>query len=200
MKSLIMLFVALAIVFAIQAFRKKKGNRSSLLDIGKLLFSNDKEGFDSFYNLYLSDKAKFLSENDEFLQEYDHFDLQKLKPIEVLYLFGNAKELLCMTDWRGEENEQEIETFIDHLLTQKHTWTNTSNLRVGTDEDKQRDGKFIIDLLKSIDKDLQTINQRLVFFDLGWDAYVYTTVDSNTFREVISTSPNEFHGVEKLKK
>lgn len=200
MKTVVIAILTLIILFVIQAFRTKKVNSPSFLDLGQLLFPNNKEAFDTFYNLFLSDKKTFLSRNNELLEDYDNFDLEKLEPLEVLYIFGDSKELIYMTDWRGEENEREIEAFIDKLGTQKHTWTNTEKLRSSTDEDEQRNGKFIIELFKAVDKDLQAIDQRLIFLNLSWDAYVYTTISSKTFEEIVSKSSGKFHGVDKLKK
>jgi hypothetical protein len=193
---LLVVLVVASLIYLIKSPKKSRRNNSELLRVGTLIFQNHKEEFVSFYNLYLHDKKKFLVQ-----KEMEEFDLENLRPIDVLYIFGASKNLVHLIDWRGEEYEEDIETYIeDHLLKQKHTWTNASKLRLGVDEQKQRNGKFIVDLFKSVDNDLQAINQRILFFDLGSDAYAYTTLDSKTFDEIILNAPDSFHGTNKLRK
>lgn len=193
---MLVILVIASLIYLYKDNRKNVKSDSELLRIGMLIFQNHKEEFASFYNLYLHDRKKFAAQ-----KELLEFDLENLKPIDVLYIFGESKNLVHLIDWRGEEEEEKIETYIeDNILKGKHTWTNTSQLRVGVSEKKQRNGKFIVDLFKSVDKDLQTIDQRIIFFDLGSDAYAYTTVDSKTFGDILINSPDNFHGTNKLKK
>lgn len=204
MKYIVIAILTIIIVGAIQAFRNKKGNllinNSDLFEAGQLLFPQLQTDFDFFFNSFLKDKKSFLADNQELLEDYDNFELDNLKPIEVIYIFGDSKEKLWMTDWRGEENEREIENFIEDKLKIKSDWTKTNGLRKGADEEKQRDGEFIIDLLKNIDKDLEAMNKRLIFLDLGWDAYVYTVVDQYSYQTITDKFGTLFHGTEKLKK
>jgi hypothetical protein len=172
--------------------------KSSLLDVGKILFPDAIQAWETFYGSFISDRKIFISQNSQLLSSYDNFDLSNLKPIEVLYIFGDSKGLITVTDWRGEENENEIEESLNKVLKQNYTWTNALKTREGLKENQQRDGKFVIELLKSIDKDLQTTGHRLIFLQLGWDAYVFMPVGASVFNEVISKSPGEFYGVEKL--
>lgn len=193
---ILVILVLASLMYLLKDHKKSRTSEAELLKTGVLIFQNHKDEFENFYNVYLYDKKKFLAQ-----EELQEFDLENLRPIDVLYIFGETKNLVQLIDWRGEENEAEIETFIeDNLLKQKHTWTNTSKLRVGVSEEKQRNGTFIIDLFKSIDKDLATLNQQMIFFDLGSDAYAYTLVDSKTFDEIIITSSDHFHGTNKLRK
>ena len=176
--------------------RKNKKDTSELFNIGLLIFQNHKEEFETFYSLFQKDKKKFISQNE--LLDYD---FNTLKPIDVLYLFAESKKLVHIIDWRGEENEMEIEEFIENnIIKQAHNWTNSTNLRNSISLDKQRDGKFIVDLFKAINKDLKSISQKLLFFELGSDVYTFTTVDFITFDEIIKKSPNYFHGSNKLRK
>lgn len=204
MKYIVIAILTVIIVGAIQAFRNKKGNflmnNTDLLEAGQLLFPELKTDFEFFFNSFLKDKKTFLADNQELLEEYDNFELDKLKPIEVIYIFGDSKEKLWMTDWRGEENEKEIEIFLENKLQIKTDWRNVNEIRKGADEEKQRDGEFIIDLLKTIDKDLEILNKRLIFLDLGWDAYVYTVVDQSSNKTIIDKFGTLFHGTEKLRK
>ena len=204
MKYIIIAILTILIVGSIQAFRNKKGNflikNSDLLEAGQLLFPNLKTDFEKFYNPFLNDKKTFISENEELLEDYDNFELDKLKAIEVIYIFGDSKQKVWMTDWKGEENEREIENFLENKLQIKTDWTNVNELRKSANKEKQRDGKFIIDLLKTIDKDLELINKRMIFFDLGWDSYVFTVVDQTSQKTITDKFGTLFHGTEKLRK
>ncbi|MES2107349.1 MAG: hypothetical protein V4577_01290 [Bacteroidota bacterium] len=196
------LFAAIIIsAFIYDAIEKKqeKKQKAEFLETGRLLFADHEKAFTDFYNLYLDNKRRFLSQNAQLLKNEEAFDFKSLKPVEVLYLFAVSKKLVHMVDWRDEENEKEIEGFIDGLIKQTQSWPNVSKLRANTSEDKQNDGLFIVDLFKCADKDLKLINQRLLFFELGWDAYVYTVVPAKTF-DLIKGKPAGFHGVSKLKK
>lgn len=173
---------------------------TEFLKIAEMIFPDYKNDFSDFYNLYLSNRKKFLTQKIFLSKDIENFDLKHLKPIEVLYIFADSKNLVHLIDWRGEENEREIEAFIDRLIKQKHPWTHTSKLRNGLNEEKQRDGKFIIDLFRSLDKDLQAIGKSVFFFELNWDAYVYTVIASKTLDEIEKKSLNDFHGVDKLRK
>ena len=175
-------------------------NNAEFLEAGQLLFPNHKPEFGKFFNSFINDKTKFISEYDELLQDYDNFEIEKLKAIEVLYIFGDGKKQLRMIDWRGEENEKEIEAFIEKRLKQKVTWTNAAKFRTDNAKADQRDGGFVIDLFKQIDKDLQLINQRLIFFSLSWDAYVFTTISTKSFEQITTKLPNHFEGADQLRK
>jgi hypothetical protein len=204
MKYIIIAVLTMIIVGAILAFKNRKGDilikNADLGEAGELLFPNHKTEFQKFFNTFLSDKKTFLTGYAELLEEYDNFELEKLNAIEVIYIYGDSEGLLWLTDWKGEENEREIENFLETKLQIKSDWTNVNKLREQVDLEKQRDGEFIIDLLNTIDKDLEPLNRRLVFFDLGWDAYVYTVVDRNSFRTITDKFGTLFHGTEKLRK
>jgi hypothetical protein len=177
-----------------------KPSQNELIEIGQYLFSECYSDYKTFINSYLIDKKAFLSQNKDLLSNYDNFELDKLKPLEAIYIFGDSKQKLFWNDWRGEENEREIENFLEVKLEISTDWMNVNKLRKGDDEDKQRDGKFIIDLLKIIDKDLEPLNKKLVFFNLDWDAYVYTVVDQTSHKQIIKRFGTFFHGIESLRK
>ena len=176
----------------------KLNNDKELLQIGQLLFYKSKSEFETFYNSFLSDKKHFLSKNAEILESYDNFELKNLKGIEVIYIFGDSKQKLCMTDWKGEENEREIESFIENKLKIKTNWSDVNKFRKSINEEVYVKGEFIIDLLRAIDKDLNRVNKRLIFLDLDWDAYVFTVVEQNTYNKILEKSGVIFHGIEKL--
>src|SRR4051812_49326423 len=115
MKTAIVIFVTVAVVYAMQSFKKRKV-KTSLLDPGKWLFPNDATAWEAFYNSFVDNKKMFLSQNSSLLENYDNFDLNNLQPLEVLYIFGDAKGLIAMTDWRGEENEREVEESLNKII------------------------------------------------------------------------------------
>ncbi|HAV25084.1 MAG TPA: hypothetical protein DCX01_02805 [Bacteroidetes bacterium] len=120
MKYFLIAFLTIIILGVLQAFRNKSKNslikESDLVQLGELLFPSMRLEFESFFNSYLNDKKSFLTENKELLEEYDNFELEKLKAIEVIYIYGDSKNKLWMTDWRGEENAREIEQFLESIL------------------------------------------------------------------------------------
>lgn len=177
-----------------------KTNDKEFIDIGTILFPEQKIDFESYYNTFLNDKKRFLTENEELLKDYENFEFDKLKPLEILFIFGDSKSQLLLTDWRGEENEREIENFIERKLRIETDWKNVNGIRKCVDEESQRDGEFLIDLLKTIDKDLEPLNKRLIFLELGWDSYVYTVVDQHSYKTIIHKFGKLFYGTEKLRK
>jgi hypothetical protein len=204
MKYIVIVILIIIAVGAIQVFRSNKGkfiiDNSDLIEAGQLLFPDLRTDFEAFFNLFLNDRKTFLA-NEELLDDYDNFeDLDKLKAIEAIYIFGDSRQKLCLIDWRGEENEGEIESFLEENLQIKIDWRNVNERRKAVDKEKQRDGKFIIDLLKTFDKDLATLNKKLFFFDLGWDAYVFTVVDKTSYEAITDKFTDLFHGSEKLRK
>ena len=176
-----------------------KNTKEELRQAGSYLFPDFLTEFETYYSLYLNDKRKFVNKNQSLLANYDHFELNKLKPIEVLYIFADSKQKIGMTDWCAEENEREIENFLENNLQIKATWTNVNQLRNTVDESKQNSPEFIIDLLKTIDKDLKPLKKKILFFDLGWDAYVYTVVSQTSYKMLTVNFGTLFHGADKLR-
>lgn len=159
--------------------KQKKLNDSEFLKIGLLLFSDYKKEFENFYNSFLK--------KDEFKAKFD-----------ILYDFANLKNLIYSSDW-AEEEWSEVEFYIDELLKQKQKWTNAKEFRSNVEGKKLPRGKFIIDLFKSVDKDLQTINKKLIFFRTNGDLYEYSVINIEKFNEIIEIAPVYFYGTEELK-
>lgn len=179
--------------------RKKGEQKPAYESIGQLIFSDQADEFSAFYNLYLHDNQQFLVQYAELLKENDDFDLEALEPMDALYLFADAKQLVEIIDWRGEENEYEVETFVEGLIGQTPAWTYTSAYRDSSSKARRRDGRSAIDLFRSVDKDLQAIHRRLLFFELNGDAYTFTVVPSAKFDKITSLSSGDFHGVDQLR-
>lgn len=182
----------------LNAPRQSKTGVNDSLKIGQLLYPENYKDYETWINSYTKDKKKFIAENQELLKRYDNFEIDKIKTIEVIYIFGDSKQKICLTDWRGEENEREIEYFCEHNLNINIDWKNVKELRKIVDNRKYSDGKFAINLLKTIDKDLDQLDKRLVFFNLGWDAYIFTVVDRISHKTITDNFSSFFYGTEKL--
>ena len=162
--------------------KKKKKAAADYLRAGELLFADQREGFTEFYQSYLRRKKK---EEDE--------------PMDALNEFADGRNLLGVTDWRGEENEGEVEEFIEQLLGQKIVWTHTALLRSEVPLDEQRDGGFIVDLFKAMDKDLKAIDRRLLFLGLS-DTYEYMVVPVRVLEDVRKMKLSGLRGAGELRK
>ena len=195
--GLILFFLTMMVAaFVYEVIKRKRKSRKSteLLTLGAKVFPDFEDEFTNFYSLYLKDTKKFVAQNLERLT-----DFKSPKPIEVAYVFATSKNLVQLIDWKGEENEGEIEAFIDGLLKEKLSWEESLQLRKSIDPDEQRDGQFIVDLFRSIDKDLRKIKQRLLFFDLGSDSYAYIVVSLKNFGQIKKDQSTVFfYGVDKL--
>lgn len=168
-----------------------------LLQIGQLLFPKNSSEFETFFNFYLTDYKRFIYENQKLLNDYNNLEKDKLKATEVIYIYGNSKGFFLMTDWKGEENKREIEHFFETKLQIKIDWAYTNKLRESIVEEKCNDGKYITELLKTIDKDLAILDKKLIFLDLQWDAYVYTAIDQTLYHTITDKFGAYFHGMEK---
>lgn len=178
----------------------RKNPEEDLGEVGPYLFPACIKDFELFFNSFLNDKEAFLSEYKIVLEAPDNFELDKLKPIEVIYLFGKSKEQWQLTDWRGEENENEIESFVETKLKVEIHWKHVSELRKRIGLEAQRDGKFILDLFVAVDKDLKPLSKKLIFLDMNWDAYVYTLVEQSSYDSITGSFKASFCGSEELMK
>ncbi len=173
--------------------RKNKEKNVGFLKAGELIFSNHKDEFNAFFKWYLNDQKGFVAHKPTIVTKYSNLDFGDLKPIEVLYIFGDSKSLVQVIDWKGEENEKEIITFLDMALGNKHSWENALKWY-----ERSSNNALVASLFKAIDKDLQKLKQRLIFFELGWDAYAFANISSSDFTEVTRKFPESFYGVSKL--
>jgi hypothetical protein len=164
-----------------------------LKKIGQLIYPDLTKDFDIFVNLYSKNKTEFRKKYKEI--ETGNGELSEL---DLLQLFGDINQKLGFVDWKGEENEFEIEGYIEKQIQKEIAWTNTTLLRKSIAIDKQRDGKFIVKLFQAIDKDLQSINFRLIFLNMDWDAYVFLPVKHQDFNKVLDFAANRFKNVNEL--
>jgi hypothetical protein len=161
--------------------------------VGYLLFPDLNRKFDEFLVLYATDKVSFQKQYQELKGNN-----MELSPLELIQSFGSINQRLGLTDWKGEENELEIQDFIDKQVPQTIIWKISDALRKSVTLDKQRDGIFIMQLLQAIDLDLQSTNVRLLFLNLDWDAYVFLPVTTGTFDKIFKMAHHHFKNVFEL--
>ena len=100
----------------------KKGNKRkikpntkfNIKQVGQLLFPDLTESFEIFINLYNKNKAKFWTTYKD-IQE----DKTELLQLELIQLFGDINGKLGFIDWKGEENEFEINEYIEEQIQKK---------------------------------------------------------------------------------
>jgi len=175
---------------------KKKTDTSAGFDItkvGHLLFPDLHKDFDAFLKLYTTDKTEFGKKYKEIQP-----DSAELSPLELIQSFGDINQKLGFIDWKGQEDEFEIQDFIQEQIRQDISWTKSNNLKQSVAQDKQRNGKFIVKYFQAIDTELRLINFRLLFLNMGWDAYVFLPVTSQAFDKIFQLAPNQFENANEL--
>lgn len=163
------------------------GSSSKDLDtiekFGAILYSDSAEDFQNCVKTFSNDKEKFEEEYAELIDDFG-VNPEESKLVDLLYAYGDSKNKVIYIDWRGEENEREIEEYIDTAFSKEHKWLKTGKLREESENLDREDGKFIIHLLKEIDNDLKDTNERLMFFSTNWDGYGFTVVSEQQFEEI----------------
>ena len=182
-------------------FTDKKGNKRKInsgvkfdiKQVGQLIYPDLTKDFDDFINLYSKNKT-------EFRKKYKEIEINnnELSELELLQSFGNIKQKLGFIDSKGEENEFEIEEYIEKQIQKEIAWTNSILVRKSIAIDKQGDSKFIVKLFQAIDNDLQGINFRLIFLNMGFDAYVFLPVTQQSSNKVFQLAPNQFENANEL--
>jgi hypothetical protein len=170
--------------------KKEKAHPPNVQELGGLIYAGHKQLFEEYCRSYTNDRVGFAK---KFEQELENFG-KNLSEIEQLYVFGREAGLLLLIDWRGEENAEEIEHFLETRVGHEMAWGNAVTLRDTTPEDLQRDGKFIKRLFAALDKDLEATGSRLLFFRLPWDSYVFMPIEQDLYLEVIRKAPDLFEG------
>lgn len=191
--------IILGVILLIAAFlydyvEKINKNKESLefQRIFEIIFPNYSSEFDIFFKLYHNNKKEFDAKYKSTITNYVSFDLKNLESIELLFIFCDSKKLISIVDWRGEENEKEIEFFIENSLEIEIDWSNTIELRQKIKN--KEDGEFIKMLFKSIQKDISKLNRKIIFLQMGWDSYVYTIVESEIAKKILTIYPKGFSG------
>ncbi|NMM47697.1 DUF6630 family protein [Marinigracilibium pacificum] len=199
MKSVVIFLIIILVIGEFTYAQKKSestNNKYDLLEIGQLIYLDYKEEFRAYLIPFLDNKAEFIEENEDLIDEYG---FEEINVLEAIYMFGDYRGLLGYIDWRGEENENEVEEYVEKQLgVENYNWINTQKLRQSVDYENLRDGEFIIELFKAIDKDLKAENKQLLFFNLDIDAYVFIATTNDNFNTICKIEPNSFYRSNKL--
>lgn len=194
------IFIILLVIIRIRSRKvRSAANTLSLREVGMLLYSSRRVEFLDYFDLYLTDAAQFAVKYADPLKR--HYGEVPHLPDEtdVFYIFSTIVQASYVVDWRGEEDENEVEAFVESRIGQKLPWQAVRQLR-GTVPENTRDGRFIIDLFTAMDQDLQQIDMGLLFFDTGGDSYVLHVTDRVMLQRLSTDAPSYFHGVEKLRR
>jgi hypothetical protein len=108
------------------------------------------------------------------------------------------KAQIVNIDWSGEENEGEIQNFLEKANQQTITWTKVNDLREKQKITLDSSDEFLIKLLKAIDDDIKKIDRQLLFLKTDGDSYSFTSVDERTYRKALTQSKGDFFGTDKL--
>ncbi len=158
--------IVFAAIYDLFVKRKSKKENSIFLEITQHLLANDYLEFQEFTDLYKSNYNKFQAKNEELVKRNNYLDFKKLQPVELLYLFQHSKQKICITDWKGEENDFEIQAFLETILNNPF-WEYTTTFRKTVYKKNVGDNQYLIGLLKSIDKDLQINGYKLLFLNMN---------------------------------
>lgn len=162
------LLVIILIVSEVLWRRKNRFKKEDAIEIGKLLFDDKAAAFEEYVKLFASDKKQFnIRYSDTF--EDTGLELEDLKFIDLITSFGIFENKILIIDWRGEENEGEIQKFCEEKIGRRITWTNVNRLL-----DKSRNNTD--QLLKSINKDLNENNYQLVSMNRSNDSFELSAV------------------------
>ncbi|UII24890.1 hypothetical protein LVD15_16450 [Fulvivirga maritima] len=179
-------------------FRNRKMNPKELcLQLGKRLYHTHSVEFQDYYEEYLEDLGEF---KDMYFDVYEEFDFKRLGPFEVLYAYGAHYEHAYYIDWRGEENEKEVESYVEQTFPKvKFSWSATETLRSEYSASNLRDGNFIIKLFKAVDEDIRRQGYALLFFTIDADGYCFIPTDIDTYELAIGGLKRKFNGAADIK-
>lgn len=160
--------IIILILFEIIKRRKNKFNEKQAKELGKLLFADKGAQFEKYVSLYANDKTAFKMTYGEVFDDWG-IELKDIKLIDLIISFGEMEEKILIIDWRGEENEGEIQAFCEKILGRSIIWDSVKELK-----DASRNNAH--QLLENINKDLSKINHQLIFMNTSNDSYELTVV------------------------
>lgn len=185
-------------VFVAQAQQRQRN--ADLMEAGFMLFPDLREDFELYFGTFLEDKKNFLVAYDDLLKGYGQFDWGRMRAVEAFFIFADSHDKLFVVDRRGEEHAGEIEEFLEDEVKVRTDWMHVDALREDLDMINQREGSFIISLFRAIEKDLEPSNMKLIFLNLGWNAYALTAVDIGLYQVLTGKFGQYFYGVEQIRK
>ena len=184
------------IIIATIIFSSFKNNIIRLVDdttafikIGKILFPKHSDDIEKCITLFSKNEAEFVEKYENLVNEYDVI-VGESSMTELLFSYGDSKNKVIYIDWRGEENEGEIEEYIQNTLSFQIDFTETTKFRKQSIELEKRDGEFVLNLFNEINTDLFKSGLILAFFNIEWDAYGFMVIPIKKFEEIESVKKN----------
>ena len=157
------------------------------LEIGKIIYPKNDNEISSCFNLFKDNKKKFKKDFKMLIDDYE-FDSDNGSLTELLFSYGDWKNKTIYIDWRGEENEGEIEEYILEIIENKINFKNTTELRKKSVDIEQRDGKYIKQLLLNINKDLNVAGYEVLYFNIDWDGYGFIIAEKSEVQKILKIS------------
>lgn len=226
MKIISIIFFWGIIRYMFSIFRSYKSSRVNITLLNKLAeltYPKHFDKFETYFGLYLNDKENFISKYELILKDYNIDFSKSLTPLQILFVFGVSINAIYVYDTRKKTYKFEPEHFIENLLHENIKWITASKWREMNSLDKQNTFHFQINLLQTIDNDIQLIHKKILFFSeeiiylcSDIDNYssdidefssdidefsseksflAFTIVEESGFSEIIDLEPNIFHGI-----
>jgi hypothetical protein len=99
--------------------------------------------------------------------------------LDFILLFGDHEDEILTIDWRGEENEGEIQKWCEEKLGYNVNWDKVKQLKAGNIK------VSIEKLIQVINNDLNTINYNLIVFDSANDSFELAVISTENLNILV---------------
>jgi len=144
--------------------KSSKFNLDIALKIGDLLFKDDSDEFRKYVNLFVNEKEKFKEKYESDFEEIG-IEFNDIKLLDLVIQFGVDANKILIIDWRGEENDGEVQDFCEEILKCKIDWEEVNQFKV-----KERESDVLV-LFEKINADLSQLGYTLIFSTNSNDSY-----------------------------
>jgi len=163
----IIIGIAIVVLFVSEFLWRKKSSKFNLdiaLKIGDLLFKDDSDEFRKYVNLFVNEKEKFKEKYESDFEEIG-IEFNDIKLLDLVIQFGVDANKILIIDWRGEENDGEVQDFCEEILKCKIDWEEVNQFKV-----KERESDVLV-LFEKINADLSQLGYTLIFSTNSNDSY-----------------------------
>lgn len=168
--------IGLVIILEILWRKKHRFDINKTIQIGKLLFESKRTRFEEYVNTYKTNKHNFKMIYVDDFSGID--DIKEMTSLDFILLFGDYADEILTIDWRGEENEGEIQKWCEEKLGHPVNWTQVENFR------KEENNTSIESLIKTINSDLNQINYSLIVFDSANDSFELAVISNKNLKTI----------------
>jgi len=176
----LLIFIGGIILVIILEFlwRRKHGlNIYKAEQIGKVLFESKQLRFEEYTKTYKTNKHNFDMIYGEDVSGVGK--PEKMSLLDFILLFGDHEDEILTIDWRGEENEEEIQSWCEEKLGYNVDWYLVKQL-------KAKSIKVSIEkLIQAINNDLNKINSNLIVFDSANDSFELAVISTENLNKLI---------------